>query len=140
MKVGAPTAIRLHRRARVLEVAWADGVRFELPCEFLRVFSPSAELRGHGLAEPMLIGGKREVGIARIDPVGRYAVKLVFDDGHDTGIYSWDVLRELAAQQAALWARYLDRLAEHGMSRDRDVVKLSALVKTWTPPPGGGAS
>ena len=117
----------------MLEVAWADGLRSELPCEYLRVFSPSAELRGHGLPEPMLIGGKREVGIARIDPVGRYAVRLVFDDGHDSGIYSWDVLRELAQNQTANWTRYLDRLNQHGMSRDRDVVKLSALVKTYTP-------
>src|SRR5690606_38427752 len=116
VNAAAPTTIRLHRKARVLEVAWADGTRFELPCEFLRVYSPSAELRGHGLAEPMLVGGKREVGIARIVPVGRYAVKLVFDDGHDTGIYSWDVLRELGEQQAQLWARYVERLTEHGMS------------------------
>lgn len=133
MNTPAPTVIRLHRKTRVLEVAWADGLRSELPCEYLRVFSPSAELRGHGLPEPMLIGGKREVGIARVDPVGRYAVRLVFDDGHDSGIYSWDVLRELAQNQSANWARYLDRLKQHDMSRDRDVVKLSALVKTYTP-------
>jgi DUF971 family protein len=83
----------------------------------------------------MLVGGKREVGIARIDPVGRYAVKLVFDDGHDTGIYSWDVLRELGEQQAQLWTRYLQRLEQHGMSRDSEVVKLSALgVRRYTPP------
>lgn len=133
MNTPAPVTIRLHRKARVLEVAWADGLRSELPCEYLRVFSPSAELRGHGLPEPMLIGGKREVSIARVDPVGRYAVRLVFDDGHDSGIYSWDVLRELAQNQSANWARYLDRLNQHRMSRDRDVVKLSALVKTYTP-------
>ncbi len=130
----APTTIRLHRKARVLEVAWADGTRDELPCEYLRVFSPSAELRGHGLPEPMLIGGKREVNVVRIDPVGRYAVKLVFDDGHDTDLYSWTVLRELAQARTQNWARYLERLAQHGMSRDSEVVKLSALVKTWTPP------
>jgi DUF971 family protein len=135
MHAPAPSVIRLHRRTRVLEVAWPDGTRFELPCEYLRVYSPSAELRGHGLPEPMLVGGKREVGIARIDPVGRYAVKLVFDDGHDTGIYSWDVLRELGEQQAQLWARYLQRLEQHRMSRDSEVVKLSALgVRTYTPP------
>lgn len=137
MNVPAPATVRLHRKARALEVAWADGVRFELPCEYLRVFSPSAELQGHGLPEPMLIGGKRNVNIARIDPVGRYAVKLAFDDGHDTGIYSWDVLRELGEGQDRLWARYLQRLDEHRMSRDSDVVKLSALVKTWTPPGAG---
>lgn len=139
MKFPAPTVIRLHRKARVLEVAWADGVRYELPCEYLRVFSPSAELQGHGLPEPMLVGGKREVNVARIEPVGRYAVKLVFDDGHDTGIYSWDVLRELGEGQEQMWARYLERLGEHRMSRDSDVVKLSALVKTWTPPGSGKA-
>ncbi|MEW6166433.1 MAG: DUF971 domain-containing protein [Pseudomonadota bacterium] len=135
MHAPAPSVIRLHRKTRVLEVAWPDGTRFELPCEYLRVYSPSAELRGHGLPEPMLVGGKREVGIARIDPVGRYAVKLVFDDGHDTGIYTWDLLRELGEQQAQLWARYLQRLEQHRMSRDSEVVKLSALgVRSYTPP------
>ncbi|WP_370306428.1 gamma-butyrobetaine hydroxylase-like domain-containing protein [Sinimarinibacterium flocculans] len=134
MGASAPNLIRLHRKARVLEVAWADGTRFELPCEYLRVFSPSAELRGHGLPEPMLVGGKREVNIARVEPVGRYAVRLVFDDGHDSGIYSWDILRELGETQTASWTRYLQRLDAHRMSRDSEVVKLSALVKTWTPP------
>jgi len=134
VSTAAPDQIRLHRKARVLEVAWAGGVRFELPCEYLRVFSPSAELRGHGLAEPMLIGGKREVNIARIQPVGRYAVRLVFDDGHDTGLYTWDLLRELGEQHAAQWARYLSRLQDVGMTRDRDVVKLAALVGHYHPP------
>jgi DUF971 family protein len=132
--VAAPNLIRLHRKSRVLEVAWADGTRFELPCEYLRVFSPSAELQGHGLPEPMLVGGKRNVNIARVEPVGRYAVRLVFDDGHDTGLYSWDILRKLGEQQQANWTRYLQRLDDHKMSRDSEVVKLSALVKTWTPP------
>jgi DUF971 family protein len=130
----APNLIRLHRKARVLEVAWADGTRHELPCEYLRVFSPSAELQGHGLPEPLLVGGKRNVNIARIEPVGRYAVRLVFDDGHDTGLYTWDVLRELGERRQAHWARYLQRLEAHKMSRDSEVMKLSALVKTWTPP------
>ncbi len=134
MQTPAPTLIRLHRRARVLEIGWADGRRHELPCEYLRVFSPSAELRGHGLPEPMLIGGKREVNIARIEPVGAYAVRLVFDDGHDSGLYSWDVLDELARSQAANWQRYEHRLAELGMSRDRDVMKLAALVGQYRPP------
>jgi DUF971 family protein len=129
----APTLIRLHRRARVLELGWADGRRHEFSCEYLRVFSPSAELRGHGLPEPMLIGGKREVGIARIEPVGRYAVRLVFDDGHDSGLYSWAVFDELARDQERNWQRYLERLAELDMSRDRDVVKLAALVGHHTP-------
>lgn len=129
----APSGIRLHRKARVLEVTWADGTRFELPCEYLRVYSPSAELRGHGLLEPMLIGGKREVNIARVEPVGRYAVRLVFDDGHNTGLYTWEVLHELGTRQAEHWARYLQRLEEVGMSRDRDVVKLAALVQHHAP-------
>lgn len=134
MTAAAPTRVKLHRKARVLELAWADGVRHELPCEYLRVFSPSAELRGHGLAEPMLVGGKREVTIDRVEPVGRYALRLVFDDGHDTGLYTWEFLRELGEGQAANWARYLQRLDEIGMSRDRDVVKLAALVRHYTPP------
>ncbi|NKF20708.1 gamma-butyrobetaine hydroxylase-like domain-containing protein [Solimonas marina] len=139
MAAPAPTAIRLHRQRRVLELTWADGRRHEFSCEYLRVFSPSAELRGHGLPEPMLVGGKRDVGIARIEPVGRYAVRLVFDDGHDSGLYSWDVFDELARDEARNWTRYLERLAEVDMSRDRDVVKLAALVGQYKPPqkPGG---
>ncbi len=137
MSTTAPTSIRLHRQSRLLEVSWPDGVRHALPCEYLRVFSPSAELQGHGLPEPMLIGGKRNVNIVRIEPVGRYAVRLVFDDGHDTGLYSWSVLRTLGERHAENWARYLERLEQHGMSRESDVVKLSALVKTYTPPAAG---
>lgn len=117
----------------MLEVAWSDGRVAQLPCEYLRVFSPSAELRGHGLPEPMLIGGKREVNIVRIEPVGQYAVRLVFDDGHDSGLYSWEVLDELAREHDASWQRYLQRLDEVGMSRDRDVVKLAALVRRHDP-------
>lgn len=134
MSAPAPSTIRLHRKARVLEVAWPDGTRFELPCEYLRVFSPSAEMQGHGLPEPLLVGGKRGVNIARIEPVGRYAVRLVFDDGHASGLYSWDILRDLGERHDANWQRYLQRLDAHKMSRDSEVVKLSALVKTWTPP------
>lgn len=129
-----PNVIQLHRKARTLEIAYADGTRHALPCEYLRVFSPSAELQGHGLAEPMLIGGKREVNIARIEPVGQYAVRLCFDDGHDSGLYSWDVLHALARDQARNWARYEQRLAQMGMSRDSQVVKLAALPKK-TPAP-----
>jgi DUF971 family protein len=132
----APTTIHLHRKSRLLELGWADGTRYELSCEYLRVFSPSAEVRGHGQLEPTLVGGKREVNITQIVPVGRYAVRLVFDDGHDTGLYSWDVFRELGEKHAAQWARYLARLEEHGMSRDSTITKLSALPpgpKKWTP-------
>lgn len=130
------TALKLHRQSRLLEVAFADGSRHQLPCEYLRVFSPSAEVRGHGMDEPMLVGGKRAVNIARIEPIGQYAVRLVFDDGHDTGLYTWDVLHQLAVGQDQHWARYLERLAEIGMSRDSDVTKLAALVKHYTPPKG----
>jgi len=134
LSAAAPTAIKLHRASRVLEVAYADGARYELPCEYLRVFSPSAEVWGHGAREPALIGGKRQVNIARIEPVGQYAVRLVFDDGHDTGLYSWNVLQELGRDREKNWARYLDRLAQMDMSRDSDVVKLGALPRKWIPP------
>ena len=133
MKASAPTLIKLHRSTRVLEIAYADGRRYQLPCEYLRVFSPSAELQGHGLIEPMLIGGKRTVNISAIDPVGQYAVRLRFDDGHDTGLYSWDVFENLGVDQDKNWARYLERLEAVGMSRDRDVTKLAALPKKYIP-------
>ena len=132
----APTSIKLHRKSRVLEVGYADGTRYELPCEYLRVYSPSAEVRGHGGGEPIVIPGKRNVGIMRIEPVGNYAVRLVFDDGHDSGLYSWDVLADLGANHAAQWQRYLARLAEHKLSRDSEVTKLSALPPApakWKP-------
>lgn len=134
MTAPVPQEIKLHRKSRVLEVRCADGARYELPCEYLRVYSPSAEVRGHGGGEPQLVPGKREVNITAIEPVGRYAVRLRFSDGHDSGIYSWDLLRELGENHERLWARYLERLAQHGMSRDSDVVKLSALApKKYTP-------
>ena len=131
-----PTSIKLHRKSRVLDVAYADGTRYTLPCEYLRVFSPSAEVRGHGGGEPTLVPGKRAVSIERVEPVGSYAVRLVFDDGHDSGLYSWDVLEDLGANQAAHWQRYVERLAAHGMSRDSGVTKLSALPpapQRWKP-------
>ena len=96
MNAPQPTLIKLHRKTRVLELRYADGELHELPCEYLRVFSPSAELQGHGLIEPMLIGGKRNVNISAIDPVGQYAVRLRFDDGHDTVLYSWDYLKDVS--------------------------------------------
>jgi DUF971 family protein len=130
-----PTAIKLHRNSRTLEVRYPDGSAYTLACEYLRVFSPSAEVWGHGAKEPALIGGKREVNVARIEPVGQYAVRLVFDDGHDTGLYSWDVLQKLGRDYERNWARYLERLAQMKMSRDSDVVALGALPpKKWTPP------
>ncbi|MDA8092666.1 MAG: DUF971 domain-containing protein [Betaproteobacteria bacterium] len=113
-----PTEIKLHQQSRQLEIAFSDGAKFLLPCEFLRVYSPSAEVRGHGPGEEVLQVGKKEVGITKIDPVGNYAVQLTFSDGHDSGLYSWDYLHELGANQESLWARYLERLKEAGASRE----------------------
>lgn len=112
-----PTEIKLHQASRVLEVAFDDGTRFELPCEYLRVFSPSAEVRGHGPGTATLVTGKEKVNINAIEPVGHYAVKLVFDDGHASGLYSWNVLHELGAEQESNWQDYLRRLAEAGYQR-----------------------
>lgn len=107
----APTEIRLKRAERVLVVSFTDGVSYTLPAEYLRVFSPSAEVRGHGLAEPLLVTGKQAVGISAVEPIGNYAVKLVFSDGHDTGLYSWGFLRTLGRDHAVNWARYQERCA-----------------------------
>ncbi len=114
----APVAITLHQQSRVLEIEYADGRTFRLPCEFLRVFSPSAEVRGHGPGQEVLQTGKKAVEIARIEPVGSYAVQLVFSDGHDTGIYSFDLLYEYGSKQESMWNGYLKRLAEAGASRE----------------------
>jgi DUF971 family protein len=121
------TRLKLRKASRQLEVGFADGREAALPLEYLRVFSPSAELWGHGRSEPLLVGGKREVSVLRVEPVGRYAVKLVFSDGHDSGLFSWGVLDRLAREHDVNWARYEARLAEAGMSRDRDVMTLRAL-------------
>lgn len=113
-----PTEIKLHQKSRVLEVAFSDGKRFELPCEFLRVYSPSAEVRGHGPGEEVLQVGKKNVEITDIRPVGAYAVQLVFSDSHDSGLYSWDYLYDLGVNQAGLWQQYLDRLEQAGAKRE----------------------
>lgn len=133
MNAPKPTAIKLHKTSRLLEVAYADATRFQLPAEYLRVHSPSAEVQGHG--QPVLIGGKRKVGIDAVQPVGRYAVRLLFDDGHNTGLFSWEVLWDLGQNQDRYWATYEQRLAEMKMSRDSEVVKLAALQpKKYAPP------
>src|SRR5688572_5545689 len=113
-----PTDIRLHKKTALLELRYADGSQYTLPAEFLRVYSPSAEVRGHGKGQEVLQVGKRFVKIDKIDPVGHYAVQLHFDDGHSTGIYSWDYLRELALGQQALWDEYLERLQAAGARRE----------------------
>ena len=112
-----PTDIKLHQKSRVLEIAFDDGRRFNLPCEYLRVYSPSAEVRGHGPGQEVLQVGKENVNITNIEPVGTYAVCLYFDDGHNTGIYSWDWLHHLGTNQERLWKEYLDRLAKAGVTR-----------------------
>jgi DUF971 family protein len=116
--VPPPTEIKLHQKSRVLEIAFADGARFRLPCEFLRVYSPSAEVRGHGPGQEVLQTGKKEVEIARIEPVGQYAVQLHFSDGHDTGIYSWDLLYDYGTRHDEMWRHYLKRMEEAGASRE----------------------
>ena len=113
-----PTNITLHQKSRVLEIAFDDGATFRLPYEFLRVYSPSAEVRGHGAGQEVLQTGKRAVEIRSLEPVGSYAVQPVFSDGHSTGIYSWDYLYELGENQDRLWADYLARLEAAGAGRD----------------------
>jgi DUF971 family protein len=105
------TELRLRRASRLLEVSFTDGSRFELPFEYLRVYSPSAEVKGHGPGQEVLVRGKEQVGIVAVEPVGQYAVKLVFDDGHDTGLYTWKYLHELGRSRTEYWARYRARCA-----------------------------
>jgi len=113
-----PTEIKLHQKSRVLEIAFDDGRSFRLPYEFLRVYSPSAEVRGHGPGQEVLQTGKQAVEIRTMEPVGSYAVQPQFSDGHSTGIYSWDYLYDLGVRQDELWQRYLAKLAAAGASRE----------------------
>jgi DUF971 family protein len=117
MEQPTPTEIRLRTKSRVLEVAFPGGERYALPFEYLRVHSPSAEVKGHGPGQEVLVLGKENVGIRAVEPVGQYAVKLVFDDGHDTGLYSWKYLLELGRDQEKNWARYRERCAAHARSQ-----------------------
>jgi len=114
-----PAEIKLRTTSRVLEVSFADGSRFQLPFEYLRVHSPSAEVQGHGPGQEVLVLGKENVGIRAVDPVGQYAVKLVFDDGHDTGLFTWKYLYELGRDQQSKWAQYLERKAASGRDKKR---------------------
>jgi DUF971 family protein len=113
-----PTQIVVHKQSRILELSFDDGSGFRLPFEFLRVHSPSAEVRGHGPGQEVLQVGKKDVGIDAVEPVGHYAIQPRFSDGHDTGIFSWDYLHWLGTNQASLWQAYLDRLEAAGASRD----------------------
>lgn len=115
-----PVEIKLHQTSRLMELVFSDGANFRLPYELLRVYSPSAEVRGHGPEQQVLQSGKRDVGIVNVEPVGNYAIKPVFSDGHDSGIYSWDLLYELGAKQESLWHQYLSRLETADLSRDNE--------------------
>ena len=113
-----PTEIKLHQKSRALEIEFADGKTFSLLCEFLRVYSPSAEVRGHGPSQEVLQTGKRTIEITAIEPVGTYAIQPRFSDGHDTGLYSWEVLYDYGLRQEEMWQHYLKRLEEAGASRE----------------------
>lgn len=135
-----PTHIELHRQSRTLELRYADGSAYTLGCEYLRVYSPSAEVRGHGQGQETLQTGKINVAITDIKSVGNYALQFTFSDGHDTGIYAWNYLRELCENHQAWWEDYLRRLHEAGASRDPEVqvVRLGGLdtggTGSWEPP------
>ena len=120
-----PTALTVHSQSRVLEVAFSDGALFKIPFELMRVFSPSAEVQGHGPGQDVLQTGKREVGLQNLEPVGNYAVKPVFTDGHESGIFSWDYLYYFGANQDQLWTDYNRRLEAAGMSRDAPMLVSS---------------
>ena len=125
-----PTNMILHKKSRILEIHFDDGSRFSLPCEYLRVYSPSAEVRGHGPGQEVLQYVKKDVGIDRIEPQGFYAVKLCFNDGHDSGIYSWETLHQLGLNYDAWWEEYLSRLDEAGRTRDPGPKEIPVVVKS----------
>ena len=118
MVIEQPAEIILHQKSKELEIAFEDGARYRLPYEFLRVHSPSAEVRGHGPGQEILQSGKMHVGVKAVTPVGSYALKIEFDDGHDSGLYTWEYLYNLGRHQDALWKEYLHRLEEAGESRE----------------------
>ena len=128
-----PVGVKLHKRSRELELLYPGDERYSLSCEYLRVYSPSAEVRGHGPGQEVLQTGKIKVGITAIKPVGHYALQLIFDDGHDTGLYAWDYLYHLCRNQEQLWREYLERLEQAGAIRDPDVQVINF-------DPRGGAS
>jgi DUF971 family protein len=136
-----PTELTLHQKSRVLDIAYDDGNAFSIPFELMRVYSPSAEVKGHGPGQEVLQVGKREVGINDVEPVGNYAIKPVFTDGHDTGIFSWDYLYELGRSQESLWKQYLGRLQAAGFDettgRAPDTL-LSEVAAARAAKSGGG--
>ena len=123
-----PTALTVHQKSRVLDIAFEDGKEFSLPFELLRVYSPSAEVRGHGQGQEVLQVGKRDVGITGVEPVGNYAIQPTFSDGHNTGLFSWDYLYRLGAEQHALWDDYIARLHAAGFDGDSGRVPGAALL------------
>ena len=127
-----PVEICLHQKSRTLELSYSDGSKYGLSCEYLRVYSPSAEVRGHSPDQAELQVEKKNVHIASIEPQGNYAIKLVFDDGHDSGIYSWDYLYALALNQDSNWQDYLIRLEAAGGRRESDII-ASTSVRQWQP-------
>jgi DUF971 family protein len=116
--IPSPIEIKLHQKSRILEISFADSKTFAFPCEFLRIYSPSAEVRGHGPGQEVLQVGKKNVEIKHIEPVGTYAIQLTFSDGHDTGIYSWDLLYDYGLHQEEMWRRYVKRMEEACASRE----------------------
>jgi DUF971 family protein len=121
-----PTELTVHQQSRVLEIAFDDGARFRIPFELMRVYSPSAEVQGHGPGQEVLQTGKREVGIVAVEPVGHYAIKPVFSDGHESGLYTWDTLYRLGRDQDTLWQAYFERLRDAGMDRDAPMAAPAA--------------
>lgn len=121
-----PTALTVHTQSRVLEIGFDNGASFRLPFEYLRVYSPSAEVQGHGPGQEVLQTGKRDVTVTAVEPVGNYAILIRFSDGHDSGIYSWDLLYRLGAEQEALWKDYLQRLEAAGADRDTPMPSAAA--------------
>ena len=124
MSTTKPTEINFHKVSRILELSFSDGTHFQLPAEYLRVYSPSAEVQGHGPGQEVLQLGKEDVNITRLEPVGHYAINLTFDDNHDTGIYSWEYLYQLGAHYDKKWASYLERLKAAGYTRKENKLDI----------------
>ena len=125
-KSPTPTALTIHSQSRILEIAFSDGAQFRIPFELMRIYSPSAEVQGHGPGQEILQTGKREVNVVELEPIGNYAVKPVFSDGHESGLFTWDYLYHLGADQTQLWADYERRLQAAGLARDALMVVAGA--------------
>lgn len=123
-----PTEVTVHQHSRALEIAFDDGARFRIPFELMRVYSPSAEVQGHGPGQEVLQTGKREVTVNGIEPMGNYAIRPTFSDGHDSGLFTWSYLYKLGREQDALWASYLRRLEEAGADRDAPMIRRGATI------------